>query len=133
MAIYHWREVIIIALISGVKRYRAERNAQTHKGVTSLKPADHKWLRHDSVRSLRLIVTNPMFMCLCLVSACEGSIVGGFGAFSAKFMQYQFKLASSLAGIYTGKIWNWLSFKISLKNLFLFIILIGLKIVEKTL
>lgn len=93
------------AQMPGSIRFRHERNTQLHQHAISTNLSDvqtpeHPW--QTTLHHFRTILTNPMFMCLVLMSGMEGFIVTGYGSFLAKYIQYEFKLTTAFSGIYTG-------------------------------
>ena len=50
------------------------------------------------------LFTNPTFIFIILSTACDTIIVGGFSAFGPKYVEYQFSVPASTAGILFGNI-----------------------------
>ena len=51
---------------------------------------------------LKGLFTNPTFIFIILATACDTIIVGGFSAFGPKYVEYQFSVPASTAGILFG-------------------------------
>ena len=60
-----------------------------------------KW--RDMPMALKILLTNPVYMCINMTGVFEGLAVSGMATFMAKFVQNQFSVSAGFAGILFGK------------------------------
>ena len=61
-----------------------------------------KGLWRDVLLTLRSLITNWTFLFTALYGACDAMLIDGFQTFGPKYLQQQFGLTSSMAGIVFG-------------------------------
>jgi len=62
-----------------------------------------KTLCGDVLRTMWSLVTNWTFLFTALYGTCDAMLIDGFQTFGPKYLQQQFALTSSMAGIVFGK------------------------------
>ncbi|XP_076083885.1 solute carrier organic anion transporter family member 4A1-like isoform X3 [Mytilus galloprovincialis] len=93
--------------LPGSEKYKAEKEKEVYSSntkkvaTTEIVPGTKGKLLHVW-SAVKVLLTNPTFMCLNLAAAAEGNILAGFATFAPKFIEYQFALQSSTAAMYIG-------------------------------
>ncbi|CAH1775633.1 unnamed protein product [Owenia fusiformis] len=89
--------------LPGSAQIRAEKVSEVYKGSESAtsQPGFGMSIKDFPV-SLKILLTNPTFMFLCLSGATEALLVSGFTAFIPKFIESQFSISASWAGMLVG-------------------------------
>ncbi|XP_052791203.1 solute carrier organic anion transporter family member 4A1-like [Mya arenaria] len=101
-------------LLPGSEKYKLERE----KEVYSKKDKRHEYKDKENspdstneetalsykqiIKSVKVLLFNPTFMCLNLAAACEGNLLSGIATFMPKFIEAQFGLPASTAAQYVG-------------------------------
>lgn len=93
--------------LPGSSKLRLEKDNEVHARVekdqgneTSTK--GKKLDLHQLLLSLRILFTNPMFVCMLFVTVTSGFLLAGFATFLPKFFEIQFSISSSSAALYVG-------------------------------
>ena len=102
--------IIIIIINSGASVIRMNKKSEAYKNIGEEDYSVH--VNEGSIREslkevpslIKGLFTNPTFIFIILSTACDTIIVGGFSAFGPKYVEYQFSVPASTAGILFGNV-----------------------------
>ena len=95
-------------LFVGASDVRANKKSEAYKNVGEEDFEVYEGSIADSLKELPSLLkglfTNPTFIFLTLFGAADNILVGGFSAFGPKYVESQFSVAASTAGMMFGNL-----------------------------
>ncbi|XP_020864955.1 solute carrier organic anion transporter family member 4C1-like [Phascolarctos cinereus] len=90
--------------LPGTAEIQAGKISQAHQNESDTKTTDKNFGKSikDFPASLKILLRNPVFMCLAMSTATEALISTGFATFLSKYIENQFGLSSSFAATLGG-------------------------------
>ena len=92
-------------LFSGARQYKAERVSEAYAGRGEAESSASQFGRHpkDLLLSLKILATNPTYICGIIAGIVEYGLVLGFAVFLPKIIQFQFGQSATMAAIIAGE------------------------------
>ena len=82
-------------------RYTTEVHQSSTNQMALEEGFGRRW--RDMPAALKVLFTNPVYICNCLASVADLLMVSGFATFITKLLRNQFNLSAGTASTYAGK------------------------------